>query len=111
MKLDHKVRIDGATLSTTDLSQGQRKRLALLVALLEDRPIYLFDEWAADQDPQFKLLFYREIIPGLRARGKAVVLITHDDRYFDLADQLYQIQDGKLSLMRSDAVPAESAHH
>jgi putative ATP-binding cassette transporter len=68
----------------------------LLVAFLEDRDIYLFDEWAADQDPVFKQVFYRSILPELKARGKAVVAITHDDRFFSVADQILIMEDGKL---------------
>jgi putative ATP-binding cassette transporter len=94
LHLDQKVRLANGRFSTTDLSQGQRKRLALLVALLEDRPIYLFDEWAADQEPEFKQTFYNQIVPSLNRRGKAVVVITHDDRYFAIADQLVQLKDG-----------------
>ena len=82
LHLEHKVKVRNGQLSTVDLSQGQRKRLALLTAYLEDRPFYLFDEWASDQDPQFKEIFYRQILPDLKARGKAIVVITHDDRYF-----------------------------
>jgi putative ATP-binding cassette transporter len=85
---------DGA-LSSVDLSRGQRKRLALLTALLEDRPIYVFDEWAADQDPHFKQVFYRQLLPELRARGKAVVVISHDDRFFDIADRLIELDGGQ----------------
>ena len=69
-------------LSTIELSQGQRKRLALLTAYLEDRPIYLFDEWAADQDPLFKEVFYLQLLPELKARGKTVLVISHDDHYY-----------------------------
>ncbi len=97
LQLERKVRLTGGTLSTTDLSQGQRKRLALLTAYLEDRPIYLFDEWAADQDPLFKDIFYRELLPELRRRGKTVIAITHDDRYFSLADRLLRLENGQLS--------------
>jgi len=96
LHLDHKVKIRGGRLSTVDLSQGQRKRLALLTAYLEDRPFYLFDEWASDQDPQFKEIFYREILADLKARGKAVVVITHDDRYFSVADRVIKLDYGKL---------------
>lgn len=96
LQLAHKVKIVGGVLSQTDLSQGQRKRLALLTAYLEDRPIYLFDEWAADQDPEFKEIFYHQLIPELRAMGKAVIVITHDDRYFDLADRRVRLGDGKI---------------
>src|SRR5438128_1629868 len=85
LQLDRKVQVDNGFLSTTDLSQGQRKRLALLTAYLEDRPIYLFDEWAADQDPGFKEVFYHQLLPELKRRGKTVVVISHDDRYFAVA--------------------------
>ncbi|NMO14848.1 cyclic peptide export ABC transporter [Pyxidicoccus fallax] len=105
LQIDHKVTIgkDGK-LSTTTLSQGQRKRLALLAAYLEDRPVYLFDEWAADQDPQFREVFYKKILPDLKARGKAVVVISHDDRYFHLGDRILQLEFGQVV---SDARPAE----
>ncbi|MFP2956463.1 cyclic peptide export ABC transporter [Myxococcus sp. 1LA] len=98
LQLERKVRIDEhGALSTTDLSAGQRKRLALLTAYLEDRPVYLFDEWAADQDPLFKEVFYRELLPDLKAAGKAVVVISHDDRYFDAADHLLRLESGAIS--------------
>ena len=96
LKLSHKVTITGGKLSTTDLSQGQRKRLALLTMLLEDRPVYVFDEWAADQDPYFKDIFYRQILPDLRARGKTVFVITHDDRYYPVADRLIKLEEGRI---------------
>lgn len=96
LEIDDKVRVEDGKLSTTSLSQGQRKRLALLTAYLEDRPIYVFDEWAADQDPVFKEVFYRQILPDLRQRGKAVVAISHDDRYFHLADRIVKLEDGRI---------------
>lgn len=95
--LNHKVSIANGSLSTTSVSQGQRKRLALLTAYLEDRPIYLFDEWASDQDPQFKAVFYTQLLPELKARGKTVLVITHDDKYFHLADRILKLEDGKLN--------------
>ncbi len=98
MQLSDKVAIDGGTLSTVDLSQGQRKRLALLLAYLEDRPIYVFDEWAADQDPVFREIFYRRMLPELRDRGKTVLVITHDDRYFDVADRIIKLERGRIEL-------------
>jgi len=94
--IDRKVAVTDGAFSTTSLSQGQRKRLALLTAYLEDRPIYVFDEWAADQDPEYKEIFYRELLPDLRARGKSVVVITHDDRYFHLGDRVLKLEDGKV---------------
>jgi putative ATP-binding cassette transporter len=97
--LDRKVDVVGGVLSTTAVSQGQRKRLALLAAYLEDRPIYLFDEWAADQDPQFKDIFYRELLPELRSQGKTIIAITHDDRYFALADRVVKLEDGHLAAL------------
>ncbi|CAG0956327.1 ABC transporter ATP-binding/permease protein YojI [Myxococcaceae bacterium] len=97
LRLDHKVRIEDGALSTVSLSQGQRKRLALLVAYLEDRPFYVFDEWAADQDPVFKKIFYTEILASLKARGKTVVVITHDDAYFHVADRCLKLDEGRLT--------------
>ncbi|KXK07309.1 MAG: ABC transporter ATP-binding/permease protein YojI [Nitrospirae bacterium] len=96
LQLDTKVRIEGGSFSTQALSQGQRKRLALLTAYVEDRPFYLFDEWAADQDPLFRKVFYTELLPDLKARGKAVLVITHDDRYFSRADRCVRLDVGRL---------------
>lgn len=96
LRIGHKVEVRGGRLSTVELSQGQRKRLALLTAYLEDRPIYLFDEWAADQDPIFKDVFYLEIIANLKRRNKAVVVISHDDRYHHLADRILKLEDGRV---------------
>jgi putative ATP-binding cassette transporter len=96
LQLDHKVKVVDGSFSTTDLSQGQRKRLALLTAYLEDRPIYLFDEWAADQDPLFKDIFYYQILPDLKARGKTVIAITHDDRYYHVGDRVIKLTDGQI---------------
>lgn len=96
LQLDRKVKIEQGRLSTTSLSQGQRKRLALLTAYLEDRPIYLFDEWAADQDPVFKEIFYTKLLPDLRNRGKTVLVISHDDRYFHLGDRLVKLDYGQV---------------
>jgi putative ATP-binding cassette transporter len=104
LNLHHKVKIENGAFSTQALSQGQRKRLALVVAYLEDRPFYLFDEWAADQDPAFKDIFYKELLPELTARGKTVLVISHDDRYFHLADRLLKMDNGHLTEI---AVPFE----
>lgn len=96
LHLHHKVKVANGALSTTAVSQGQRKRLALLTAYLENRPIYLFDEWASDQDPYFKRIFYTELLPDLKARGKTVLVISHDDKYFDIADRLIKLDYGKI---------------
>ncbi|MBD1581828.1 cyclic peptide export ABC transporter [Pseudoalteromonas sp. S16_S37] len=94
--LDDKVTIKNGEFSTISLSDGQKRRLALLVAFLEDKEFYLFDEWAADQDPIFKEFFYYHILPQLKAKGKAVVAISHDDRYFDVADKILVMESGSL---------------
>jgi putative pyoverdin transport system ATP-binding/permease protein len=96
LKLADKVTITNNRLSTTSLSQGQRKRLALLTAYLENRPIYLFDEWASDQDPFFRELFYHEILKNLKQSGKTVIVISHDDRYFSVADRVIKLDYGKV---------------
>lgn len=104
LRMERKVSIDPAgLLSTTQLSQGQRKRLALLVALLEERPILLLDEWAADQDPLFRSFFYLELLPELKAQGKTVIAISHDDRYFGVADRVIKCDAGQLSMLDKSA--------
>lgn len=96
LEIDHKVKVKQGILSTTNLSQGQRKRLALLTAYLEDRPIYIFDEWASDQDPVFKKVFYKKLLPELKSRGKTVIAVTHDDRYFEECDCLIKLDYGRI---------------
>ena len=90
------VSVRESSFSTTDLSQGQRRRLALLGACLEDRPIFVLDEWAANQDPSFKQFFYGKLLPELRAEGKALLVISHDEGHFDVADRVVRLQDGRL---------------
>lgn len=96
LQLDHKVVIKDNTYNTIELSGGQRKRLALFQCYLEDSPIYLFDEWAADQDPEYRKFFYRTLLPEMRKMGKIIIAITHDDHYFDVADRIYKMNQGKL---------------
>ncbi|HEX3372086.1 MAG TPA: cyclic peptide export ABC transporter, partial [Candidatus Acidoferrales bacterium] len=99
------VKLNGARFSTTSLSQGQRRRLALLVAYIEDRPVYVLDEWAADQDPEFRQIFYMKLLPELKEKGKTVVVITHDDRYFHLGDRVIKLDYGKVIETQQQDVP------
>ncbi|MBO0368124.1 cyclic peptide export ABC transporter [Pseudomonas shirazensis] len=103
LEIAHKVSIRDGAFTTTDLSTGQRKRLALVNAWIEGRPVLVFDEWAADQDPTFRRIFYTELLPDLKRLGKTIIVISHDDRYFDVADQLVRMDSGKV---RSDLEPA-----
>ena len=96
-ELDEKVKLEGNKLSTTELSTGQRKRLALVLAILEGKPIIVLDEWAADQDPGFRNKFYRVILPLLKERGFTILAITHDDHYYECADRLFKMREGKLT--------------
>ena len=96
-ELAHVTGIRDGRFITIALSAGQRKRLALITAILEDRPIIVLDEWAADQDPYFRKKFYREILPELKQRGTTIIAVTHDDHYFDVADRRLHLDTGKLS--------------
>jgi putative ATP-binding cassette transporter len=96
MELTGKTELREGRFDTIKLSTGQRKRLALVVAALEDRPIYVLDEFAADQDPGFRKKFYDEILPALHKRDKTVVVVTHDERYFDRATRHLMMEDGRL---------------
>ncbi|CAH9067886.1 ABC transporter ATP-binding/permease protein YojI [Pseudoalteromonas holothuriae] len=96
LAINSKVSVQQGKLSTTALSQGQRKRLALVLLYMENRQVLLLDEWAADQDPVFREVFYREILPQLQRDGKTVIAISHDDHYFDVADRIYKLDYGQL---------------
>jgi putative ATP-binding cassette transporter len=96
MELTDKVKYVDGRFSELHLSTGQRKRLALIVAILEDRPIYLFDEWSAEQDVHFREVFYTRILPDLKAKGKTVLVVTHDERFWHLADHVVKFELGKV---------------
>jgi len=96
LQIQDKTRLDGDMFTTTDLSSGQRKRLAYAVSRLSDRQIYVFDEFAADQDPGFREYFYKAIVPELKRQGKTVVAVTHDDRWFASGDRLIKLEYGKI---------------
>lgn len=101
MKLEQKVSFENDEFNTIELSRGQSKRLALIQCLMEDRPVFLFDECAADQDPDFKSFFYKELLPEIRRRGKILIVITHDDSYFDVADRIYKMETGNIKLIKA----------
>lgn len=103
MRLTDKLSYSAEGFSTRDLSTGQRKRLAMVVTLLENRPILIFDEWAAEQDPEFRAHFYEELLPMLKAQGKTLLVATHDDRYFGLADRVVKMELGRLVSMQRGA--------
>lgn len=96
LNLQDKISVADNQLSTDKLSQGQRKRLAMLIAVAEQKDILLLDEWAADQDPAFRRVFYQTLIPELKALGKTLFIISHDDGYFEHADRLLLMKEGRL---------------
>jgi putative ATP-binding cassette transporter len=95
MQLEHKTSWVDGRFENQDLSTGQKKRLALIISLLENKPIYVFDEWAADQDPQFRKFFYDSLLPELKAQGKTVIAASHDDRYFYAGDRVLKMETGQ----------------
>ena len=103
-RLEDKTGVLDGEFRTLDLSGGQRRRLALIVSLLEKRPILLLDEWTAEQDPEFRRKFYDELLPDLIKAGTTVVVITHDDRYLDelhLPARRIKMDEGRIVEQRS----------
>lgn len=97
MKIEDKIEIDeNGKFMDLKLSTGQKKRLAFIVCCLDDKPFMLFDEWAAEQDPEFRAYFYMEILPQLKRKGKGIIVITHDDRFFHMADKVIKLERGKM---------------
>lgn len=98
MEMKEKVSINRGQFSDLKLSTGQRKRIALMVALFENKDFIILDEWAADQDPEFRKKFYTKILPMLKNQGKTIIALTHDDAYYDVADKIIVLDNGKMAL-------------
>jgi putative ATP-binding cassette transporter len=96
MELEQKTKYFDGQFTHLNLSTGQKKRLAFIVAVLENKPIYIFDELAADQDPHFRKFFYREVLLDLRNQGKTIIAVTHDDKYFEVADRVLKMDYGQI---------------
>lgn len=103
LQIVHKVSIRDGAYSTTDLSTGQRKRLALIHVFLENRPVIVLDEWAADQDPSFRRVFYEELLPNMKRRGKTLIIVSHDESYFHIADRVIELDAGKIVHFRASS--------
>lgn len=106
--MSHKLELQDGKILNLKLSKGQKKRVALLLALAEERDIILLDEWAADQDPHFRREFYQVLLPLMQEMGKTIFAISHDDHYFIHADRLLEMRDGKLSELTGDERAAAS---
>lgn len=96
LEIIKKVTVQNGAFSTIDLSTGQRKRLALIHVFLQGRPIVVLDEWAADQDPTFRRVFYEKLLPSMKQLGKALIVVSHDDAYFHLADRVIEMDAGRI---------------
>ncbi|MDE1207115.1 cyclic peptide export ABC transporter [Tenacibaculum larymnensis] len=96
MKLDKVIEDDKDASARRQFSKGQSKRMSLIFAILEKKPILVLDEWAADQDPHFRKFFYEELIPRLKDSGKTIIAVTHDDAYFQQADRIIKFDYGKI---------------
>jgi len=102
MQIAPKARFHEGEFSPRKLSTGQKKRVAMAIALFDDRPIFVLDEWAADQDPEFRKYFYEKLIPALKQKGKTVIAVSHDDRYFHCADRVVVLDAGKIRTIQTN---------
>jgi putative ATP-binding cassette transporter len=96
MQMQHKVEYKEGGFTSINLSTGQRKRLAFIAAMLEDKPILVIDEFAADQDPQFRQYFYETLLGEVKSMGKTIIAVTHDDHYFHVADRVWKMDEGRI---------------
>lgn len=101
VEMDHKVSVRNGVFTTIDLSEGQKKRLQLVHMLMEDKEVYIFDEWVAYQDVHSKEIFYTKVLPHLKEKGKVVINIAHDYTYEQLADKIIRMQDGEIMNSKS----------
>jgi putative ATP-binding cassette transporter len=108
MELDKVIQDDKEDSARRPFSKGQGKRMSLIFALLEDKPILVLDEWAADQDPHFRKYFYENLLPKLKQEGKTIIAVTHDDAYFKYADRILKFDYGEI--VKDFKVKGESLH-
>lgn len=108
LKMNHKLQLEDGKILDLKLSKGQKKRVALLLALAEERDIILLDEWAADQDPHFRREFYQVLLPLMQQMGKTIFAISHDDHYFTHADRLLEMRNGQLTELTGEERKAAS---
>ena len=102
MNLHKKVNIENGRLTNVEgLSQGEKKRLSLVIASINEKEVYIFDEWAANQDPEFREVFYKALLPQIKNKNKIVIVVSHDEKYFNLADVILKLDFGKLSTFDS----------
>lgn len=111
LQLSEKVKIEQNRILNSKLSQGQKKRLGLLTAALENRSMLILDEWAADQDPQFRRVFYENLLPLLKQQGYTVFAISHDDKYFHHAERILSMKNGQLSEFNADEAIKVAEEH
>lgn len=102
LEIDRKTSFQNGEFFPRKLSTGQKKRIAMAIALFDDRPIFVLDEWAADQDPEFRKYFYTVLIPALKRKGKTVIAVSHDDRYFHVADRVVVLAYGKIRTIKTN---------
>lgn len=95
LQLDGKLRIENNHISH-ELSKGQQKRLAMILAIMEEKPLMVLDEWAAEQDPHYRKYFYTQLLPQLKQEGKTVIAVTHDDNYYDRPDRIVKFDFGRI---------------
>ncbi|MBC8756497.1 cyclic peptide export ABC transporter [Kordia sp. YSTF-M3] len=96
MQMEKIITDDKEDSARRKFSKGQSKRMSMIFALLEKKPVLILDEWAADQDPHFRKYFYEELIPKFKAQGKTIIAVTHDDAYFHLADRIIKFDYGSI---------------
>jgi putative ABC transport system ATP-binding protein len=85
---------DKADRKPMDLSGGQRQRVAIARALAGSPPLILADEPTAALDAENGRRVTEILRELARERGHTVVVVTHDNRIFHLADRIVHIEDG-----------------
>jgi putative ATP-binding cassette transporter len=102
MQIEDKTSFDNGEFTQQNLSTGQKKRLGMIIAYLEERPLFVLDEWAADQDPEFRKHFYENMLPALKQKGKTIIAVSHDDRYFHIADRVITMEYGTIRTIQQN---------
>ncbi len=87
---------DRADFLPRDLSGGQKQRVAIARALVGDVPLILADEPTANLDTETGLQVLKLMRRLATEQNRATVIVTHDKRLRDIADEVMIIRDGML---------------
>ena len=78
------------------LSEGEKRRLSILLTLFMGKSLFLYDEPTFGQDSQSKEMI-KTLMKTIKKQGPLQIIISHDEEFIqDVADKIYSLEEGVL---------------